>query len=452
MERMTFNPEANPELLGAEFDRAAEASRTLQDGGYEAYAIGGCVRDLLLERQPKDYDLVTNAHPEQVTALFEKSQFPDTSQAFAVCRVRIGETEMEVATYRTDVDPHLGRHDTKVELASDLETDVSRRDFTINALALDLITNELIDHVGGLKDLDDRILRFVGDGKERIVEDPLRAIRAVRFKNKLDFNYEDQTRQAIIEATESGLLESISGERMKGELSSMLKDQNRSKAVMDLGELGILKRILPELSLGESSEASEQLLVLNALPESPAIELAWAALLRGIGETSEDKISPTSHGHRNVSNPTVRAILSRFKFSNEEKIDTLWLVHNCERARSLPTMDKSTQLAMFNHPQFENLLKLMKSVDASGLQTSDGQIQDIESLYQAHLQKPESERLKDLKHDLGIDGGVIMNRYAIQGKLVGEIKNALETAYQNEEIKSVDDAFQLADKLIQESH
>src|SRR3990167_7896019 len=165
---------------------AAKASRGLVSHGYEAYVIGGAVRDILLGKLPKDFDLVTNATPEEVLQMpeFAKAHYKDTAQAYGVTRVKldidIGDeqhtSEIEIATYRRDIEAHLGRKATKVEFTH-LEDDLERRDFTINALALDLLNDYLIDYVDGLADIDLRKLRFIGEPMQRIGEDPLRILR-----------------------------------------------------------------------------------------------------------------------------------------------------------------------------------------------------------------------------------------------------------------------------------
>ncbi len=173
------------------YQAALKVARLLNQQKFDAYLIGGAVRDILLGYLPKDFDLVTNAKPEQILALagLEKSKITDSAQAYGITRVQVTlenrgkqfAAMVEVATYRRDIEAHLGRKATKIEFA-DLETDVNRRDFTINGLALDLANDYLVDYVGGLRDLDAKLIRFIGTPAARIAEDPLRILRAVRLK------------------------------------------------------------------------------------------------------------------------------------------------------------------------------------------------------------------------------------------------------------------------------
>ena len=196
---MKGTPAASPH----DYESAREAAAILNRNGFAAYIIGGAVRDLWLGRQPKDFDLVTNARPEQIMAIteFKQSKYKDTAQAFGVTRVKFTHGglsgELEVATFRKDLEAHLGRKATKVAFA-ELEDDVWRRDFTLNALALDPLSGQVIDYVGGIDVLERRVVRFIGRPAERIQEDPLRIMRAIRFKNHLGFSYDPATARAVI--------------------------------------------------------------------------------------------------------------------------------------------------------------------------------------------------------------------------------------------------------------
>src|SRR5512146_1337682 len=195
-----------------DYESAREAAVILNRHGFAAYIIGGAVRDLWLGKEPKDFDLVTNALPEQIMAIeeFKRSRYKDPAQAFGVTRVHFTHRgtggELEIATFRKDLEAHRGRKATRVVFA-ELEDDVGRRDFTINALALDPLTDCVADYVGGIEDLEDKLIRFIGQSASRIKEDPLRLMRAIRFKNQLGFSYHPETAQAIKEAVGQGRVE-----------------------------------------------------------------------------------------------------------------------------------------------------------------------------------------------------------------------------------------------------
>jgi hypothetical protein len=193
------------ETLPHDYESAIVAARILNQHGFEAYIVGGAVRDLWLNLEPKDFDLVTNATPEQIMAMseFKQSKYNVPAQAFGVTRVILSHRdinhELEIATFRQDIKAHRGRKATTVVFA-DIEADVLRRDFTINALALDPSINQVIDYVDGIDDLQGKCVRFIGKPAERIREDPLRIMRAIRFKNQLGFSYHLQTIAGIRQA------------------------------------------------------------------------------------------------------------------------------------------------------------------------------------------------------------------------------------------------------------
>ncbi len=213
---------------------------TLHGAGFEAYIVGGCVRDALLGRDPMDWDITTNAHPEETKKLFKRTI--DTGIEHGTITVMFGREGYEVTTYRIDGKYEDARHPKEVTFTVDLSEDVKRRDFTINAMAY----NEeegLIDLFGGKEDLDKRIIRCVGDPVERFSEDALRIMRAVRFSAQLDYDIEDNTKKAIKELSQN--LEKISAERIQTELVKLLLSDHPEKLIVAY-ELGITKVVLPE--------------------------------------------------------------------------------------------------------------------------------------------------------------------------------------------------------------
>ena len=220
--------------------------RTLRQNGHEAWLVGGCVRDLLLDRPPKDYDIVTDAVPERIMELFPKTIA--VGKAFGIITVLAGDDALpvEVATFRLDGGYADGRHPDAIQFASARE-DVLRRDFTLNALLWDPDDGRILDYVGGYEDIQNRLIRAIGDPARRFAEDKLRMLRAIRFATTLDFAIEPATFAAI--QREAGRLTQISAERIRQELFRLLTEaQHPGRALALLQESGLLPVILPEVS------------------------------------------------------------------------------------------------------------------------------------------------------------------------------------------------------------
>lgn len=483
MESMRYTPEQEQIELAPEWQQAVLASEIIQSNGYEAVIVGGAVRDLLLGKEPKDFDIATNAQPANIESMhgFDRSVFNDTAQAYAVTRVQVGGVEMEIASYRKDIDAHLGRTATKVELGATLEDDLERRDFTINAMALDPVTNQLFYNGDALDDLSNGLIRFVGDGAQRIQEDPLRVLRAVRFKNRFGFAYEEQTYTDLKQAVAEGKIDSISGERLYGELTAMLKTAESRRAVIeDLDELGILQKILPELVAGKGVEQGpefhaegdvwmHQLLIMEALPRDASTELIWAALLHDIGKPRKQRLPAgegeriTFHGHDMTSAELARPILNKLKFSNEQKAQILWLIEHHINISQLPQMRRGNQKNMMNHPGFADLVELHKADgEASWRTMPDGSISkekpqfaEILALWDAHQLLPPEVQRPDIKRDLDIDGHTIMAlipgfKQSRDAPWIGKVMRTVQDQYSNGDIRTRDQAIELAQRLIEE--
>lgn len=252
--------------------------RALRGAGHVAYFAGGCVRDLLLNLDPKDYDVATDALPEKVRALFRNTQA--VGQAFGVILVRVGRSVIEVATFRSDGEYVDGRRPSEVRFTT-AEEDAKRRDFTINGLFLDPIDNRVLDYVGGREDLGNRLLRAIGEPDSRFEEDHLRLLRAVRFAARFELEIEPKTRAAIIH--HAPRLARISPERVGEEMRLMLTPISRVKAWEHLGELGLLPvilRFMDEKSISSIGEAKTDYRLFKevGLDEPIGFGLALAAL------------------------------------------------------------------------------------------------------------------------------------------------------------------------------
>jgi len=251
---------------------ATEVVRELRAAGHEAWFVGGCVREMLLEHLPKDYDVTTDADPDRVEQLFD--HVVEVGRRFGVMTVVRDGVHVEVATFRTESSYSDGRRPDSVVFAS-AEEDVSRRDFTMNALLYDPVSGEIVDHVQGRADLEAGLVRTVGDPEQRFREDHLRLLRAVRFTARFSFRLEQETEAAVRLLAPKVAV--VSPERIHEELDRMLLDPNRAEAVGLLQELGLLGVVLPPVSRVEPFDRVTARLA--ALPARVPSTVAWAVLL-----------------------------------------------------------------------------------------------------------------------------------------------------------------------------
>lgn len=309
-----------------------EICTKMQDGGFEAYLIGGCVRDLLLGREPKDWDITTNATPEQIQALFPDSFYENT---YGTVGVKTGSENprlaiVEITPYRVEGEYSNARHPDEVRFSEKLSDDLRRRDFTVNAIAYDPLKKTLVDEHGGQDDLKRRVIAAVGNADERFHEDALRTLRAIRFSAELDFALDGKTAAAI--AKDASQLGKISKERIRDEFTKILLSPRPMQAIYVAQKLGISKYIIPELdaSIGvqqnqaHSFDVFEHLLrsLQHAADKDWPLEVRLAALLHDIGKPasrrwSDEKKDWTFHGHEVIGAKMGKRILRDLKYSNE---------------------------------------------------------------------------------------------------------------------------------------
>jgi poly(A) polymerase len=369
---------------------AAEIVRTLREGGHQAYFAGGCVRDLLLARDPADYDVATDATPQQVMRIFPRTLA--VGEQFGVVLVPNSASEhaltgedarrstsnryaaVEVATFRSDGGYSDGRHPDEVRFTKDPREDVRRRDFTINGMMLDPATNEVLDFVGGRDDLKAGIIRAIGDPELRFSEDKLRMLRAVRFAARFDYQIDPAT-QAAIQKLAPGVHQ-VSCERIREELTKMLTEGRARAAFELLDATGLLQEVLPEIAKMKGVEQPPQyhpegdvflhtLLLLEKLqPDasgSISKTLAWGALLHDVGKPPTFRIAPDRirfDGHVDVGVKMAEEILRRLRFSNYETDQILALVENHMRFGDVQRMKQSTLKRFLRMPRFDEHLEL----------------------------------------------------------------------------------------------
>lgn len=295
----------------------------LQLHGYEAFAVGGCVRDSILARRPEDWDITTSAKPEEIKRLFRRTV--DTGIEHGTVTVIIGKDSYEVTTYRVDGAYEDGRHPKEVRFTSRLEEDLQRRDFTINAMAYNDDVR-LVDVFGGMKDLNHHLIRCVGDPRDRFSEDALRILRAVRFSAQLNFPIEPDTADAIKELAPT--LEKISAERIQAELVKLLVSPHPER-IRDAYELGITKVILPEWDAMAGVEqntphhrydvAEHTIRAMKYVKRDKILRLTMLFHDMGKPSTKTTDENGRDHfkGHALVSEEIARKVLRRLKFDNE---------------------------------------------------------------------------------------------------------------------------------------
>lgn len=353
----------------------------LRAAGHEAYFAGGCVRDLLLAIEAKDFDVATSATPDKVLALFSRTFAVGAHfGVILVCQEIAGrEIVTEVATFRSDGVYLDGRHPEEVRFSRSVREDVLRRDFTINGMMLDPIlqretcslTSAVLDYVGGQNDLRDGIVRAIGDPRRRFDEDKLRMLRAVRFAARLDYVIEPETERAIRDLAPT--IAQVSRERVRDELTRMLTEGRAHRAFELLDRTGLLKEILPEVYRMHGVEQPPEfhpegdvwvhtLLLLEKLPPGASPTLAWGALLHDVGKPATFSHQPPDrirfNGHVEVGAKIAHGILRRLRFSNEECTQILSLVENHMRFGDVEKMKDSTLKRFFRLPHFDEHLAL----------------------------------------------------------------------------------------------
>jgi poly(A) polymerase len=366
---------SGPDMLK---DFATSIIQTLRQRSFEAYLVGGCVRDLLLGREPKDYDVATSATPQQVMEVFPETyavgaQFgvvlvpaPDTNAAASVFAV-------EVATFRSDIGYSDGRHPDEVRFSRDPREDVARRDFTINGMLLDPVSGEVLDFVGGRKDLEAGIIRTIGDPEQRFGEDKLRMPRAVRFAARFEYRIDPATFAAMRKLADE--IKVVSRERVRDEFTRMLTEGHARRAFLLLDESGLLKPVLPEISAMKGVQQPPEfhpegdvfvhtLLLLENLPNPCPMTLAWGALLHDVGKPATFRVGPDRirfDSHVEVGVKMAEAICQRLRFSNIETGQILALVDNHMRFGHVSRMKESTLKRFLRMPAFGDHLALHRA-------------------------------------------------------------------------------------------
>ncbi len=428
---------------------------TLQQNGHQALLVGGCVRDLLLHRSPGDYDVTTDAAPERVMQLFPGSL--GIGAQFGVVLVPRDEFKVEVATFRRDLGYSDGRHPDQIVYAKTPQEDVSRRDFTINGLLMRHDSNEVLDYVGGQADLQNGLIRAIGDANRRFTEDKLRLLRAVRFAARFGFFVEEKTFAAV--KNHAAEIHAVSAERIRDELTKLLTEGAARLGFELLDESGLLRELLPEVTAMKGVEQPPQYhpegdvwihtrIMLEGLAAGASPALAWGVLLHDVGKPPTFRSAADTRdrirfdGHVEVGVSMAEHICKRLRFSNEDTDQVKALVANHMKFKDVAQMRQSTLKRFVRQPRFTEHLELHR-LDCGA---SHGKLDAYETVRKLLAETP-SEQVRparlltgdDLK-DMGYSPGPSFQR----------ILTALEDAQLEGLIYTRDEAISLVKRIYSE--
>ena len=405
--------------------------KNLQRHGYDAYAVGGCVRDSILNRKPEDWDITTSAKPEQVKRIFRRTV--DTGIEHGTVTVLIGKDGFEVTTYRVDGLYEDGRHPKEVTFTSRLEEDLKRRDFTINAMAYN-DDERLVDAFGGMRDLNYHLIRCVGDPKERFSEDALRILRAVRFSAQLAFPIEPETAEAIKSLAPN--LEKISAGRIQAELVKLLVSDHPER-IQDACELGITKVVLPEwddmVGVKQNTPhhkydvAAHTVHALQNVKNDKVLRLTmlFHDMGKPVMKTTDENGRDHFKGHAIASEQIAKTVMKRLKFDNDtiRKVTKLVAYHDYRMEPTGANVRRAMhEIGVELFPYY--LAVRLADTKAQSSYERRGKLENIiqiRELYRNALRNKECVTLKDL----AVTGTDLINLGIAPGKKLGTLLNEL---------------------------
>ncbi len=411
---------------------AAKAIELLEQAGYEAWCVGGCVRDFLLGLSPKDWDVTTSATPEEMKGCFPGYPVLETGLKHGTLTVLFDRQPVEITTYRADGSYLDHRHPQAVTFSRSLEDDLSRRDFTVNAMAYHP-KRGLRDAFGGQADLKSRTLRCVGEPERRFREDALRILRCLRFASVLDFSIDSSTAEAL--QKEQNLLENVSRERIREELTKLLCGQRAAEILRAYSPVlfFVLPELLPMKDCTQEHPShcfglwEHTLHTVDAIPPTPI--LRWAALLHDSGKPEVKSFGPdgTAHfyGHAGKSEEIAERVLDGLRFSNGEKEKILSLIHFHSEYFPLPEIRVKKLLARLGTEGFENLLALVQADWAALvpglLEERLPWLEEVRKLAQEIIEQQDCLTLRDL----AVNGNDLLALGFSSGRSLGETLNKL---------------------------
>jgi len=429
--------------------KAREIVAQLQRAGHTAYFAGGCVRDQLLGQEATDFDIASSAKPEEVQQLFPRVT-DLTGKSFGVVRILVGEESYEVATFRQDGPYKDGRRPESVRFVT-AEEDAQRRDFTVNGLFYDPVAERLIDYVGGEADLRAKIIRAIGEPKDRFAEDQLRLLRAIRFATRLDFTIEPKTWEAI--QAQASSIRTISAERIREELNKIFTAIKPERGLDLLDQSGLLKEVLPDVAALHGVEQPPQFhpegdvyehvrLMLTKI-EKPDLELALSVLFHDVGKKPTAKVDENGrirfNEHESVGAAMTEEIMTGLRYDNKTIQTVRELVQYHMQFKDVPHMRPSTLKRMMARPTFPLELELHRIDCAS----SHGDLkhfvflkQQLETMSPEEINPPSLINGHDLKA-MGLP----------PGKTIGKILDAVQVAQLEGAVQTRAEALAMAHKL-----
>lgn len=426
----------------------------LQKNGFLAYLAGGSVRDMLMEKTALDFDIATSAKPEEIEKLLKKT-IPIGKKFGVILAIENGH-HFEIATFRSDAGYTDGRRPDAVYFSSP-KKDAERRDFTINGMFFDPITKKVLDFVGGQNDLQNKILRFIGNPYLRIQEDKLRILRAIRFKNRFNFNFELETEKAIQKNAIE--IRAVSCERTGEELNKIFSHSSRLNAIQDLDKLGLLQVLIPEITALkdikqpleyhlEGDVFTHTLMAFEKLNPQTNLALIWATLLHDTGkrvtfERREDRIHFDGHAEKSVE--FAKEITKRFRFNTLLKNKICWLIEKHMQVGQIPEMRLAHKIKLFMHPWFEDLLELHRVDESGSIPVDLSLYEELKKEYQKfNSQKLLTTPLKPI-----LKGDEIIKKFKLlKGPQIGIILKALHEEQLEGKIKNKKEAYEFIRKII----
>ncbi len=436
------------------YHAAVRIIKTLKQHGHDAYLVGGCVRDMLLDRVCTEHDVATNATPEHICRIFSNTR--QVGAKFGVVLVSVSRQWIEVATFRTEGAYLDGRHPQQVTF-SNIRQDALRRDFTINGMYLDPQTGQITDDLDGQQDIKARTIRAIGDPQRRFAEDHLRMLRAVRFATLLDFQIHPNTTEAI--KSQAARIKTISAERIGEELAKILASPARGRGITLIQQLGLLEHIIPELaalnqqapspwaqsSAGQTDRLVENafcetLAVLDHLPPQPTLPLSTAALLHLVGltvgsEVESDRPVRSRPPTLNSSAELAQQICRNLTYSNNDRRKSVWLIQYLPFIRQVARLQIADIKRMMIYKQFAALDALYHARVQAGLEDQnlyDQLLQRVSTIDQGQLPpaplmdgndlqkltikippKPVYQQLLDAVYDMQLNGQVQTHQQAL---------------------------------------
>lgn len=402
---------------------------TLMNNGYEACIVGGCVRDSILNKAPKDWDITTKAKPEEVIKLFDKVVL--TGLKHGTVTVIVNKENYEVTTYRTDGEYEDNRHPKDVQFVSSLKEDLARRDFTINAMAYNE-KDGLVDYFGGMKDLNDKIIKTVGEAKKRFNEDALRMLRAIRFSAQLDFNIDENLLNTVKELKDN--IKNISKERIRDEFNKILLNDPRRIDILRKCEL--LEYIIQGISAIYDFKQNNPYHVHDLYNHTiiatqsidPVLHLRLTMILHDLGKVKTKTIDETGsyhfYAHAKKSVEMAEKILKNLKYDNETKSKVLTLIqyHDCTLKTKISI---KRMLSRIGENLLRDLIKVQKadvlSQNPIYIKERLANLVDVENILNSILIQNECFNLKDLK----LNGEDLISLGFNKGKEIGKTLNYL---------------------------